>query len=96
MERAGYTGEGLFKRGAVKALFAVTGGVPRLINTVCDSALLLAYSRNQTALGAALIREAAAELDLKPDDTGSADSDDGPGGRDPKAGPQRRWLGFSR
>jgi len=65
LARAGYTGDGLFKRGAVKALFEVTGGIPRLINTVCDSALLLAYSRDQAALGAALIRESAAELELK-------------------------------
>ena len=91
LERAGYTGEGLFKRGAVKALFAVTGGIPRLINTVCDSALLLAYSRNQTALGAALIREAAAELDLKAEDARVSDKDDGSGDRET----QRRWLGFS-
>ena len=44
---AGYTGKGIFKRSARKELFAVTGGVPRLINVVCDSALLLGYSRQQ-------------------------------------------------
>ena len=61
---AGYTGKGIFKRPARKELFAVTGGVPRLINVVCDSALLLGYSRQQPVIDADVIREAAAELRL--------------------------------
>jgi general secretion pathway protein A len=61
---AGYTGKGIFKRAARKELFAVTGGVPRLINVVCDSALLLGYSRQQLAIGDDIVREAAAELGL--------------------------------
>ena len=61
---AGYTGKGLFQRSARRELFAVTGGIPRLINVVCDSALLLGYSREQAAIGGDLIREAAAELRL--------------------------------
>src|SRR5206468_3648326 len=61
---AGYTGKGIFKRSARKELFAVTGGVPRLINVVCDSALLLGYSRQQQVLGEDIIREAAVELRL--------------------------------
>jgi general secretion pathway protein A len=61
---AGYTGKGIFKRSARKELFAVTGGVPRLINVVCDSALLLGYSRQQQVIGDDIIREAAIELRL--------------------------------
>jgi hypothetical protein len=40
----------------------VTDGVPRLVNVVCDSALLLGYSREKTEIGADLIHEAAVEL----------------------------------
>jgi general secretion pathway protein A len=61
---AGYSGKGIFKRSARKELFAVTGGVPRLINVVCDSALLLGYSRQQQVIGEDIVREAAIELRL--------------------------------
>jgi general secretion pathway protein A len=59
---AGYTGKGIFTRSARKELLAVTGGVPRLVNVVCDSALLLGYSREKREVGADLIHEAAVEL----------------------------------
>src|SRR5262245_41430844 len=61
---AGYTGRGIFKRAARKELFAVTGGVPRLINVVCDSALLLGYSRQLQVIGEDVVHEAAVELRL--------------------------------
>jgi general secretion pathway protein A len=61
---AGYTGRGIFTSSARKELFAVTEGVPRLINVVCDSALLLGYSRQLQVIGDDIIREAAAELHL--------------------------------
>jgi len=61
---AGYTGKGLFKRGAVQRLHAVTGGVPRLINVVCDGALLLGYGRRQNTIEASAIDEVARDLAL--------------------------------
>jgi general secretion pathway protein A len=62
---AGYTGKGIFDRSARKVLYAVTGGVPRLVNVVCDSALLLGYSRELQTIDAKIIHEAAAELRLE-------------------------------
>jgi general secretion pathway protein A len=44
LRRAGYAGKSIFKRKAIRELYAVTGGTPRLINVVCDGALLLGYS----------------------------------------------------
>jgi general secretion pathway protein A len=61
---AGYTGKGLFDRRALRELAVVTGGVPRLINVVCDGALLLGYSRDLPALGREEIREVARDLEL--------------------------------
>jgi general secretion pathway protein A len=61
---AGYSGKGIFKRSARKELFAVTGGVPRLINVVCDSALLLGYSRQLQVIDEDIVHEAAVELRL--------------------------------
>jgi general secretion pathway protein A len=95
LARAGYTGKGLFKRGALQELYAVTGGTPRLVNGVCDSALLLAYSREIPLLDASMIREVAQEMELVPEldgRDGTADADRG--GRTAK--PRRGWLGLFR
>ena len=61
---AGYTGKGIFKRSALKDIFDVTGGVPRVVNIVCDSALLAGYARGKTLLGSDVIREVARDLQL--------------------------------
>jgi general secretion pathway protein A len=64
---AGYTGKGIFKRSALRELFAVTGGVPRLVNVVCDGALLTGYGRDQAILDAEIILEVANDLHLNQD-----------------------------
>jgi general secretion pathway protein A len=63
---AGYTGEPLFDKRALRALHELTGGVPRLVNVVCDGALLLGYGRGLRALGEAELREVARDLELEP------------------------------
>lgn len=95
--RAGYTGRGLFKRGALDAIFAVTAGTPRLVNSVCDSALLLGYSRQQPVIDASLIREVASELELE-GCTGSEPEVPGTGTmKRANNGPRRRrWFGLRR
>ena len=64
LKLAGYTGKGIFKRSARKELFAVTGGVPRLVNVLCDGALLTGYGREQATIGGDIIREVADGLRL--------------------------------
>jgi general secretion pathway protein A len=66
MRLAGYTGKALFEHKALDELFHVTGGVPRLINVVCDGALLLGYGRELKTIGADAIREVARDLALLP------------------------------
>jgi type II secretory pathway predicted ATPase ExeA len=61
---AGYSGKGIFNRSAMKELFVVTGGVPRLVNVVCDGALLTGYARGLSTLGREAIREVARDLRL--------------------------------
>jgi len=83
---AGYTGKGIFKHSARREIHSVTGGVPRLVNVVCDGALLQGYARDQSVIGADLIREVAADLGL-----GGAS----PGAPDPTSGgPVSRWRGW--
>ena len=52
----------LFNRTAVERVFALSGGIPRLINVICDRALLGAYAREKTVVDAHIIRRAAAEI----------------------------------
>ena len=40
---AGSTGQISFDQGAIEAIYKYSGGIPRLINMVCDKALLAAY-----------------------------------------------------
>jgi len=89
---AGYTGKGIFKRSALRELFAVTAGVPRLVNVVCDGALLTGYGRDQALIGAEIIREVANDLHLDRDPT-AAGMDDASRGSSPR---RRGWLGLFR
>jgi general secretion pathway protein A len=78
LAKAGYTGRGLFKRGALRELYRLTGGTPRLINNLCDSALLLGYVNQERVIGAAKVREAADGLGLLAEDAvgnGQRDAD---------------------
>ncbi len=61
---AGYEGKGIFKKSALRAVHEFSGGVPRLVNVLCDGALLLGYGREKRSLEAAEIREVAKDLDL--------------------------------
>ena len=58
---AGALGE-VFDGGAKKETFRLSQGVPRLINVICDRALLGAYSRESRRVDRRLIRRAAAEV----------------------------------
>ncbi|MBT8083549.1 MAG: AAA family ATPase [Gammaproteobacteria bacterium] len=58
---AGAVGE-VFDSGAMNEVYRLSQGVPRLINVICDRALLGAYARESRRANARLIREAAAEV----------------------------------
>lgn len=53
-----------FTAGAISAIHRVTGGTPRLINTLCDNALLEGCLRKRTPIDEALIQEVAETLKL--------------------------------
>jgi len=52
----------IFSAGAVKGIARYSGGLPRLINGVCDRALLLAYTRETREISAAMAALAIADL----------------------------------
>jgi general secretion pathway protein A len=63
LEVAGLKGDRrLFEQSAVKQVHALTRGIPRLINVLCDRALLGAYGQKQGSVTRALVRSAAREV----------------------------------
>ena len=58
---AGALGE-VFDAGAKKEVYRLSQGVPRIINVICDRALLGAYSLESRRVNRRLIRRAAAEV----------------------------------
>jgi type II secretory pathway predicted ATPase ExeA len=54
-----------FTPDAISAIHRVTGGTPRLINTLCDNALLEGYLRKRAQIDEALIQELAGDLKLE-------------------------------
>ena len=62
---AGGSGE-IFSGSALREVHRLTGGIPRIINVVCDRALLGAFTQEQHRIGPGMIREAASEVYGRP------------------------------
>ncbi|MFU8857434.1 MAG: AAA family ATPase [Deferrisomatales bacterium] len=58
--------EPLFSPGALSLVHRLSGGVPRLVNVLCDRALLGAYAQGLRTVGPALVRRAAREVRGEP------------------------------
>ena len=52
----------IFDPAAKREVYRLSGGVPRIINVICDRALLGAYSRETRSVNKRLVRRAAAEV----------------------------------
>ena len=61
MEIAGQR-QPIFTKQAVRAAHRLSRGIPRLLNTICDRALLGAYATGQTRVKEAVVRRAAKEV----------------------------------
>lgn len=58
---AGYSAP-LFNDAAMRALYRCSGGIPRLLNLICDRALLAGYARGTKRLDANIVQQAAGEI----------------------------------
>ena len=56
--------EALFIKGAVKEIYRKTGGIPRLINVLCDNSLLVGYASDKKFVNKKIVQEAARDLKL--------------------------------
>ena len=54
--------KGLFTRKSIELLHAKTSGIPRLINTICDRALMAASSRNKNLVSYRIMRDAISDV----------------------------------
>ena len=52
----------LFAKGTLRLVHRLSGGVPRVINTICDRALLGAYAKQRDRVNRRLVRKAASEV----------------------------------
>lgn len=62
MRVAGWRNDPSFEPGAMTAIFAASGGVPRRINTLCDRVLLAAYLAETHRITATEVNGVAAEI----------------------------------
>jgi len=59
---AGAKGRTIFDAAACDIVFRYAGGVPRLVNVLCDTALLCAFAEERTTVDEALVKAAVEEL----------------------------------
>ena len=64
LNAAGHAGEVLFDPQAIQKIASYSKGIPRLINTLCDGALLLAYAASKKRVLSKMIGEVASDLRL--------------------------------
>jgi type II secretory pathway predicted ATPase ExeA len=72
---AGAEGEPIFNSDAIEVVFRYSGGIPRVINLLCEHSLITAYAEEQKTVPAGMVQAVAQEFEL---------------GEQPAAAPARR------
>ena len=65
LRQAGYQGKELFDPRAVQRIVLYSGGIPRLINIICDNALLIALAVSKKRVPVNIVDEVAKDLHLQ-------------------------------
>ena len=63
LKRAGAKNLSIFDGGAIKEIYRYSSGIPRLINIVCDNALLAGFSLEERRITKSIIRDVIGELE---------------------------------
>jgi general secretion pathway protein A len=69
LRQAGATHFNIFSDDAVSSIYQVSKGTPRLINIICDHALLTGFSQSEPVINSAIIRECVKELQFPGENT---------------------------
>ena len=56
----------IFNQEALSELYRLSGGVPRSVTNICDTALMLGYVAKAPEIDAAIVRQAAEDVDILP------------------------------
>jgi len=64
LKTAGYQGKEIFDATAVEKISLNSQGIPRIINVICDNALLIAYASSKKKVSAEMVEEVARDLQL--------------------------------
>lgn len=63
LKRAGARDLSIFDNGAIKEIYRYSSGIPRLINIVCDNALLTGFSSEKKRITKSIIRDVIGDLE---------------------------------
>ena len=63
LKRAGAGNLSIFDNGAIKEIYRYSSGIPRLINIVCDNALLTGFSLEERRITKSIIRDVIGDLE---------------------------------
>jgi hypothetical protein len=64
LEIAGLSQQQIFSEPTIAEIYRLSGGIPRLINTICDNSLLNAYASDSKTVGMDIIQEVSGDLEL--------------------------------
>jgi general secretion pathway protein A len=64
LEIAGLPNQQIFADATIAEIFRSSGGIPRLVNTICDNALLTGYACDAKSVGIEIIREVCEDLEI--------------------------------
>jgi general secretion pathway protein A len=65
LRMAGYEGRALFHHEAVQQIAFYSKGIPRLVNIICDNALLIAYAESRKIVSVDIIKQVARDLGIE-------------------------------
>jgi general secretion pathway protein A len=68
LKRAGSRNISLFDNNAIRAIYNYSKGIPRLINIVCDNALLNGFALERTSIGKSIIHDVINSLECREED----------------------------
>ncbi len=63
LKRAGYKGDPLFNAGALRKIYRYSSGIPRLINVICDNALITGFGKDKKQINGTMVRQAYKEME---------------------------------
>ncbi|MDP2911563.1 MAG: type II secretory pathway protein, partial [Candidatus Omnitrophota bacterium] len=60
---AGLNNGGIFQEDAFEEIFKFSGGIPRLINILCDKALLSGFTADKKTIDSRMVKKCAKEIE---------------------------------